>query len=86
VGGGSLLGAGFESRGGDASEAYVEPGASSFQTGSATRADGRVLRLNERYLTMDGKPWLPVMGEFHYSRVPAAEWEEEILKMKAAGV
>ena len=26
------------------------------------------------------------MGEFHFSRVPADEWEEEILKMKAAGV
>ncbi len=38
------------------------------------------------YLTMDGRPWLPVMGEFHYSRVPAPEWEEELLKMKSAGV
>lgn len=26
------------------------------------------------------------MGEFHFSRYPAAEWEHEILKMKAAGV
>ncbi len=38
------------------------------------------------YLTMDKRPWLPVMGEFHYSRVPEAEWEEELLKMKSAGV
>jgi len=35
---------------------------------------------------LDGKPWLPVMGEFHYSRLPVSEWEPEILKMKAAGV
>jgi hypothetical protein len=42
--------------------------------------------MNTRYLTLDGKPWLPVMGEFHYSRVPDSEWEEEILKAKAAGV
>ena len=42
--------------------------------------------MNARYLTLDGKPWLPVMGEMHYSRVPEAEWEEEILKMKSAGV
>lgn len=35
---------------------------------------------------LDGKPWLPVMGEFHYSRVPVSEWKPEILKMKAAGV
>jgi beta-galactosidase len=35
---------------------------------------------------LDGKPWLPVMGEFHFSRYPDAGWEEQILKMKAAGV
>jgi hypothetical protein len=34
----------------------------------------------------DGKPWLPVMGEFHYTRYPESYWEEEILKMKASGV
>jgi hypothetical protein len=42
--------------------------------------------MNSMYLTLDGKPWLPVAGEFHFSRVPASEWEDEILKMKAAGV
>jgi len=26
------------------------------------------------------------MGEFHFSRYPEAEWEPEILKMKASGV
>ncbi len=26
------------------------------------------------------------MGEFHYARYPEAEWEREILKMKAGGV
>ena len=31
-------------------------------------------------------PWLPVMGEFHFTRFPCAYWEEELLKMKAAGV
>jgi beta-galactosidase len=41
---------------------------------------------NSRWLSRDGKPFLPVMGEFHFSRYPAAEWEEELLKMKAAGV
>lgn len=47
---------------------------------------GHVLGVNSRYLTLDGKPWLPVMGEFHFSRYPAKYWEEEILKMKAGGV
>ena len=47
---------------------------------------GGILGVNSRYLTLDGKPWLPVMGEFHFSRYPRAQWEDEILKMKAAGV
>jgi hypothetical protein len=37
-------------------------------------------------LLRDGKPWLPVMGEFHFSRYPANEWRDELLKMKAGGV
>jgi len=48
--------------------------------------DGHVLSVNNRYLLRDGVPWLPVMGEFHYSRYPEAQWEEEILKMKAGGI
>ena len=47
---------------------------------------GHVIGVTSRYLTRDGRPWLPVMGEFHFSRYPAAEWEDELLKMKAAGV
>ena len=39
-----------------------------------------------QYLTVDGQPWFPVMGEIHYSRVPADRWEAELLKMKAGGV
>lgn len=35
---------------------------------------------------MDGEPVIPVMGEFHYSRYPHEQWEEEILKMKAGGI
>jgi beta-galactosidase len=58
----------------------------SFRGGTSTTPDGRVLGMNSRYLTMNGTAWLPVMGEFHYTRVPAAQWEEEILKMKTAGV
>jgi beta-galactosidase len=48
--------------------------------------DGHVLSSNDRFLTRDGKPWFPVMGEFHYSRYPAADWEVEIQKMKAGGI
>ncbi|MDD4095158.1 MAG: beta-galactosidase [Oscillospiraceae bacterium] len=41
---------------------------------------------NERGLTRNGKPWFPVMGEIHYSRVPETEWEVRLRKMKAGGV
>ncbi|MGA2422149.1 MAG: beta-galactosidase [Candidatus Acidiferrum sp.] len=51
-----------------------------------TSPDGHVLCANQRYLTFDGQPWFPVMGEFHFARYPESDWEEEILKMKAGGV
>ncbi len=54
--------------------------------GTQVNPRGQVIGVNSQYLTMNGKPWLPVMGEFHFSRYPEAEWEQEILKMKAAGV
>ncbi|KOU61711.1 glycosyl hydrolase family 35 [Streptomyces sp. MMG1533] len=44
------------------------------------------IAVNSRWLTRGGRPWFPVSGEFHYSRYPAGEWEEELLKMKAGGV
>lgn len=41
---------------------------------------------NEKYLTKNGRPWFPIMGEFHYSRYPKQFWKESIYKMKAGGV
>lgn len=70
----------------DARTPFSEPGPALYDGGTATSPSGHVLGLNDRYLTFDGKPWLPVMGEFHFSRYPRDEWEEELLKMKAAGV
>jgi len=54
--------------------------------GANRSPDGHVIGVTSRYLTRDGRPWLPVMGEFHFTRFPAADWEREILKMKAGGV
>ena len=42
--------------------------------------------MNARLLTLDRKPWPSDTDEFHYTRVPANEWKNRILKMKAAGV
>ncbi len=49
-------------------------------------SQGVEINANSRYLTRDGKPWVPVMGEFHYSRYPREQWEEELLKVKAGGI
>lgn len=47
---------------------------------------GERIDVNDFYISIGGKPVIPVMGEFHYSRYPAEQWEEEILKIKAGGV
>jgi len=47
---------------------------------------GERIDVNNFYMSIAGKPVIPVMGEFHYSRYPAEQWEEEILKMKAGGI
>jgi beta-galactosidase len=70
----------------DAHQPELAPGASDFRGGTSLSPSGHVIGVNDRYLTLDGKHWLPVMGEFHFSRYPEADWEEEILKMKAGGV
>ncbi len=53
---------------------------------SCTDPEGATLSVNNRYFERDGKPWFPLMGEFHYSRYPQQYWEEEIVKMKSAGL
>ena len=49
-------------------------------------ANGDVIGATAHHLIRDGRPWYPVMGEFHYSRYPAEEWEIELRKMKALGI
>ncbi|MGH7989796.1 MAG: beta-galactosidase, partial [Limisphaerales bacterium] len=57
-----------------------------FKMGTATNPDGTTLAMDSDSLLLNGKPWMPVMGEFHFSRYPENEWREELLKMKAGGV
>ena len=47
---------------------------------------GGNISVNSYYMSIDGKPVIPVMGEFHFTRYPRAQWEQEIVKMKAGGV
>ncbi len=44
------------------------------------------LAVNNRYIERDGRPWMPVMGEFHYSRCPEGEWADELRRMRAGGI
>ena len=53
---------------------------------SGRSAKGDKYEVNSKYLMKNGKPILPVMGEFHFSRWDPKEWEESLLKMKAGGV
>ncbi|RZT08858.1 Glycosyl hydrolases family 35 [Duganella sp. CF402] len=70
----------------DASAPNPAPLKAALRLGSATAPNGDTLGANARYLTRNGGPWLPVMGEFHYSRTPASQWDAELRKMKAAGI
>jgi hypothetical protein len=70
----------------DASSPAAAPLENTLKLGTAVSRTGHRIGANSRYLTRDGRPWLPVMGEYHYSRAPAAQWEAELRKMKAAGV
>ena len=53
---------------------------------SGISPDGHSLAANRRYLVRDGRPWFPIVGEFHYARYSEDGWEQEILKMKAGGI
>ncbi|MFD6277093.1 beta-galactosidase [Streptomyces sp. NPDC060209] len=46
----------------------------------------RAVTVDSRRVLRGGRAWIPVMGEFHFSRYPAAEWREELLKMRAGGI
>lgn len=59
---------------------------STFHLGASMAPDGRSVTCDSKSLLFDGKPWLPVMGELHFSRVPRQDWHRELLKMKAGGV
>lgn len=70
----------------DATAPAPPPETGYLRLGTSTAPNGQTLSVNSQYLLRNGQPWLPVMGEFHFSRFPKARWEEQLLKMKAGGV
>lgn len=51
-----------------------------------TNAKGERIDVNSFYLERNGKPFIPVIGEFHFSRYPHQYWDEQLKKMKAGGI
>ena len=47
---------------------------------------GKSVAWDRLSLIIDGRRVCPVMGEIHYSRVPADEWQRAVRKMKEGGV
>ena len=47
---------------------------------------GEEINVTSRYFTRNGKPWIGVMGEFHFSRYSRENRHRELAKMKAGGI
>lgn len=51
-----------------------------------TGPNGTSIEVNSYFIEQNGKPFIPIVGEFHFCRYPADYWEESLRKMKAGGV
>lgn len=47
---------------------------------------GESIEITSRYLERGGKPWIGVMGEYHFTRDKRENWYRELCKMKAGGI
>ncbi len=47
---------------------------------------GERIDVTSLYLTRGGKPWMSVMGEYHFSRDDRSNWFKELSKMYAGGI
>lgn len=47
---------------------------------------GERLSFNNYYMEMNGEPFYPVSGEFHFSRMDDGRWEDELIKMRMGGI
>ena len=48
--------------------------------------DGERIDVTSLYFERGGRPWIGVMGEYHFVRDNAENWYDELCKMKAGGV
>ena len=62
-----------------------QPSALGADFSDASPAKERI-SFNSFYMERAGKPFYPVSGEFHYSRMDERRWEDELIKMRMGGV
>ena len=51
-----------------------------------TNPDGEEINVTNLYFTRGGRPWIGVMGEYHFERGSCNDWYRELCKMRAGGV
>lgn len=64
----------------------AKAGPVTFFQGGHVAPDGSTLEVDSVSLLRNGRRWLPVMGEIHYSRVDPRDWRAELEKMRAGGI
>lgn len=47
---------------------------------------GEKIGVTSLFLERNGRPWIPIMGEFHFCRYDRKQWQQELCKMKAGGI
>ena len=53
---------------------------------SGSAPNGERISFNSFFMEKNGRPFFPVSGEFHYSRMDSRRWEDELIKMRMGGV
>lgn len=51
-----------------------------------TNPQGERIDVTSLYFERNSKPWIGIMGEYHFSRDNRENWERELAKMKAGGI
>ena len=70
----------------DLTKAAPEPVEAPLEGGTNKNPKGETITADSRSFFLNGKPWIPVAGEIHFSRYPHAEWREALRAMKAGGI
>lgn len=70
----------------DLTSAVALSASAPYDAGTTKNPRGQELVTDNRSLILDGKPWLPILGEITYARCPREEWRDALLKMKSGGL